>query len=197
MDGIYGKIWNFGDMNIALPAFNMEYLWKIIISVLVILLASLIRILIRKVTQKYVSSHARFELQATHINRVSSIFINLTSTIIIIVLWGVNPENLFIALSSVFAVIGVALFAQWSILSNITAGIILFFSSPFRIGNYIRIMDNDMTIEAKIEDVFTFHTHLRTREGELHVYPNNMLLQRAIAIIDDNGVVHHPTKQKI
>lgn len=38
---------------------------------------------------------------------------------------GFNDFGVF--LSSVFAVIGVALFAQWSILSNVTASIIVFF----------------------------------------------------------------------
>ena len=50
-------------------------------------------------------------------------------------IWGVNVKELGLILSSVFAVIGVALFAQWSILSNVTAGIILFFSFPFKIGD--------------------------------------------------------------
>ena len=43
---------------------------------------------------------------------------------------------------------GVAMFAQWSILSNITSGIILFFSFPFKIGDLILIHDKDFPIEA-------------------------------------------------
>ncbi|MCE1154937.1 MAG: mechanosensitive ion channel family protein [Bacteroidales bacterium] len=81
--------------------------------------------------------------------------------------------------------IGVALFAQWSVLSNVTAGVILFFSPAYRIGNYIRILDKDMPTEAKIEDIFAFYTHLRTRDGELQIFPNNLLLQKAIQIMED------------
>ena len=125
-------------------------------------------------------------------NRITNFSVNTLSIIVLIVIWGVDTKNIFLTLSSVFAVIGVALFAQWSVLSNITAGIILFFSSAFRIGNYIKILDKDMPVEAKIEDIFTFYTHLRTKEGELHIFPNNLLLQKAIQIIEDPVETENP-----
>jgi hypothetical protein len=63
---------------------------------------------------------------------------------------------------------GVAMFAQWSILSNITSGIILFFF-PFKIGDVIRIHDKDFPIEAEIEDIRAFHVALKTKDGESHL----------------------------
>jgi small-conductance mechanosensitive channel len=83
----------------------------------------------------------------------------------------------------VLTVVGVALFAQWSILSNITSGIILLFSFPFKIGDYIRIHDKDFPIEAEIDDIRAFHTLLKTRDGEIITYPNTLLLQKGISII--------------
>jgi len=164
---------------------TLTHIPQIIGSVLTILLAATLRIIISRLIKRYVKTHEDFGLKATHTNRISTIFINISSIIILIVIWGVDTRNLFVALSSVFAVIGVALFAQWSILSNITAGFILFFTSSFRIGNYIRILDKEMPIEAKIEDIFTFYTHLRTKEGTLHVFPNSLLFQKAVTIIHD------------
>lgn len=163
----------------------LDYLPQIIASIVIVLTATTIRLIIKRLTKRYVATHAHSELKATHTNRISTMFINTASIIILIVIWGVDTKNLFAALSSVFAVIGVALFAQWSVLSNITAGVIIFFTSSFRIGNYIRILDKDMPIEAKVEDIFTFYTHLRTKEGVLHVFPNNMLLQKAVTIIHE------------
>ena len=43
----------------------------------------------------------------------------------LVFIWGVNFKEIGLLFSSIFAVIGVALFASWSILSNVTAGIIL------------------------------------------------------------------------
>ena len=121
-------------------------------------------------------------------------FINIALTIIAIValtfVWSVNYQDLGVMLSSVFAVIGVALFAQWSILSNITAGVIIFFSFPFKIGNTIRILDKELLDPDNadldkfvIEDIRAFHLHLRRSNGEILTYPNNLVLQKGVILI--------------
>lgn len=110
----------------------------------------------------------------------------LVFIVALIAIWGVSIRDLGIILSSVFAVIGVALFASWSILSNVTAGVILFFSFPFKIGDRIRVLDKDLGedfTEFTIEDIRAFHVHLRQPGGSLITYPNNLLLQKAVALL--------------
>ncbi|WP_445384862.1 mechanosensitive ion channel domain-containing protein [Robiginitalea sp. IMCC44478] len=104
----------------------------------------------------------------------------------LLLIWGVNIKDLGLILSSVFAIIGVALFASWSILSNVTAGVILFFSFPFKIGDRIRIMDKDLdsSEDYMIEDIKAYHLHLRKRNGELITYPNNLMLQKAVTVLN-------------
>jgi small-conductance mechanosensitive channel len=104
----------------------------------------------------------------------------------IAIIWGVNPNNLLLSLSSIFAIIGVAMFAQWSMLSNITAGLIMFFTAPFRIGDRIHIIDKDFPIIATIESIQTFYTHIRTDDNELIVMPNNLFLQKIVSIKKDD-----------
>ena len=101
----------------------------------------------------------------------------------LILIWGVNIRELGLIISSVFAVIGVALFATWSILSNITAGIILFFYFPYKIGDRIRIQDKDFPEEAIIMDIQSFTVHLLKDDGELLTYPNNLLLQKGVVLV--------------
>ena len=103
--------------------------------------------------------------------------------LVLISIWGVKPDQIFLFISSILTVVGVGFFAQWSILSNVTAGIILFFSFPFKIGDRIRIMDKDFPIEAEIKDISSFYTLLKTDSGEQISIPNNLLLQKAIEII--------------
>ena len=105
-------------------------------------------------------------------------------------IWGVNVKELSLILSSIFAVIGVALFAQWSILSNVTAGIILFFSFPFKIGDRIMIMDKEIENAGTyiIEDIRAYHIHLRKENGELLTYPNNLMLQKAVCVKADEAI---------
>lgn len=161
------------------------YLVKIISSAIIIIAAIIIRYIIIKVIRKYAKVSAKIESRTNHIIRVCTIFTNSGCLLTLIIIWGVDPRNLLVALSSIFAIIGVALFAQWSMLSNVTAGIIIFFTAPFRIGDYIRIIDKDTPLEAWIEDIYSFYTHLRTKDGCLHIYPNSLLLQKGISILKD------------
>lgn len=130
-----------------------------------------------------------------HITRTRLMFkyINILVFIIAVFLlsiaWGVGFTELSLIFSSVFAVIGVALFAIWSILSNVTSGIILFFSFPYKIGDKIKIHDKDIPIEAIIEDIKAFHLHLRSLDGELITYPNNLMLQKAVSLVQKDYYV--------
>lgn len=169
----------------------LDYIPQIIASVVTLLVVSVIRYIFSKLIRRYIETHKNLEIKLAHAIRISNMFINTASIIILIVIWGVDTKNIFIALSSVFTVIGVALFAQWSVLSNITAGVIIFFTSSFRIGNNIRIMDKDMPIEATVEDIFTFYTHLRTKEGDLLVFPNNLFLQKAVSVLKSDPEHNH------
>jgi small-conductance mechanosensitive channel len=136
------------------------------------------------------SAHRVGHRSEIHITRTRLMFkyINILVTIIAIFLlsltWGYNAQEIALIFSSLFAIIGVAMFAIWSILSNITAGIILFFSFPYKIGSRIKIHDKDLPIEAVIEDIKAFHLHLRTLDGELITYPNNLILQKAVSLIE-------------
>ncbi|NKI32077.1 mechanosensitive ion channel domain-containing protein [Croceivirga thetidis] len=103
--------------------------------------------------------------------------------LVLVLIWGVNIKDIGILLSSVFAVLGVALFATWSVLSNLTAGIILFFYFPYKIGDRIRIQDKDFPDEAIILDIKAFNVNLLKDDGELLTYPNNLLLQKGVVLI--------------
>lgn len=135
---------------------------------------------ISKVGRKTDMNRARTLLIIKYVNVSVLVLGALAGSLI----WGVNFKELGLIFSSVFAVLGVALFAQWSILSNITAGVILFFSFPFKIGDRIRIQDKDFPSEAVIEDISAFYIHLRTDEGELLTYPNNLLLQKGVVVMN-------------
>ncbi|MCK0189062.1 mechanosensitive ion channel domain-containing protein [Arenibacter sp. F20364] len=125
------------------------------------------------------------EVRTRLIIKYSTIGLTTFGIVALILIWGVDIKEIGLVFSSVFAVIGVALFAQWSILSNITAGVILFFSFPFKIGDKIKIMDKEIELPDEvylIEDIRAFHIHLRRRNGELFTYPNNMMLMKAVAL---------------
>lgn len=113
---------------------------------------------------------------------VKTIHIALTLLLFIFMtlLMGVEYSQVAVFLSSVFAVIGVALFAQWSILSNITASLIIFFAFPYRVGDTIQIVDNDDSIKGVVEEITLFHVIIRQESQNIVTYPNSLILQKPV-----------------
>ena len=97
-------------------------------------------------------------------------------------IWGVDEKQLLIYISSFLTVLGIAFFAQWSILSNITAGIILFINYPVKIGDSITILEKDSAnnVTGEIKDIGAFFITLRTPEKKLVTLPNSIILQNNI-----------------
>jgi small-conductance mechanosensitive channel len=160
-----------------------EYSKEILATGILLLVLVLLRVIISKLIRRYASSTHLLEHRTNLVIKYIHLLINILVIISLIIIWGVKTEDIFVAFYSTATVIGVAMFAQWSILSNITSGMILFFSFPFRIGDTIKIHDKDFPIEAEIEDISAFHVNLRTKDGERIIFPNNLLLQKGISII--------------
>ena len=162
------------------------YLQEEIMTLRVIILYFIIKSLLAKVIRKFALVNEPLEQRTNLIIKYINILIGTFALIAIITIWGVKKEQISLFISSIFAIAGVALFAQWSILSNITAGIVLFFSYPFKIGDKIKIHDKDFPIEAEIEDIKAFYIQLITKEGEKITYPNNLIIQKGISIVKEN-----------
>lgn len=162
---------------------EQEYLKPALSTAITIVVFILLSFVIRKFTRRYAKASHLSEHRTNLISKYTDVFMFIVFVLVIFAIWGIHSTQLLAFFSTTFAVIGVAFFAQWSILSNITSGIILFFSFPFRIGDVIKIHDKDFPIEAQIEDIKAFHTILRTLEGEMITYPNNLLMQKSVAIV--------------
>ncbi len=101
---------------------------------------------------------------------------------ILLLIWGINIRELLAMSTGIIALTGVALFATWSILSNVTAFFILLSHQSYRRGNYIRVIEMDNYIEGYISEINMFNTILITEDRETVVYPNNLLTARATII---------------
>lgn len=159
------------------------YFPEILSTTILIIIVILLRIISERLVRRYSKISELLEHRTNLVVKYISILLTVVAIAALLTIWGVRKENIFTTFSAVVTVIGVALFAQWSILSNITSGIILLFSFPFKIGDIIRIHDKDFPIEAEIEDIRAFHTLLKTKDGEVITYPNNLLLQKGISIL--------------
>lgn len=159
------------------------YLHEEILTVIVLCLFFLLKFFAAEIIKKSAKLNDSLDHRTNLVKKYVNILLGLLAIFSIIIIWGVKREQIFLFISSVFAVVGVASFAQWSILSNIMAGIILFFSYPFKIGDKIKILDKDYPLEGEIDDIKAFYIILKTRDNEQITYPNNLLMQKGILII--------------
>jgi small-conductance mechanosensitive channel len=155
---------------------------EIIATIVLFIVVFVLRYSIAQLIRKYAALSEILEHRTNLVIKYISIFFMVILAIALFIIWSVNADNIFATITGVMTVIGVAFFAQWSVLSNITSGIILLFSFPFKIGDTIKIHDKDFPIEAEIEDIRAFYTLLRTRQGEVMSYPNNVMLQKGVSI---------------
>lgn len=160
-----------------------NYYGKIIGTIVIIALLYIIRILITKIISKVADYSEKAENRSKLIIKYINTFLNILFFTFLIILWGVDTKSLFGFMGAAITFIGVALFAQWSVLSNFTAGMIMFFGFPYNIGDRIKIHDKDFPIEAKIDDIKAFHTILITDNDEKISYPNNLFLQKSVEIM--------------
>jgi small-conductance mechanosensitive channel len=144
----------------------------------------IINFTITKVARKNDINEARIRL----IRRYVTVTLFLIALLIESIIFGTQLHDIAVIFSSVFAVIGIGLFAIWSILSNITSGIIMFFNFPYKVGDKIEIHDKDFPIQAIIEDIRAFQIHLRLDNGNLVTYPNNLMLQKAVTLIEKDAI---------
>lgn len=160
-----------------------QHTYQIIATVTTVFVFVILRFVLRSIIKNFGEKSFFTDARTNLVIKYTDYLINTLTIISLIAIWGVEGKQLVFVVSSLLTIIGVAFFAQWSILSNITAGIILFFSFPFKIGDRIRIMDKDFPVEAEIEDIKSFYTLLKTAEGEEIAFPNNLLLQKGIVIV--------------
>ncbi|WP_338852382.1 mechanosensitive ion channel family protein [Alteromonas macleodii] len=110
------------------------------------------------------------------------VIVATVSLALLLLAWGIDFSGLLVLSTSIITVTGVALFASWSLISNITAYFILLTNVAYRRGNYVRILDGDNFIEGVIADVGPFSTRLLTAERETIMYPNNLILTRPVLL---------------
>ena len=171
-------------MNDFFTIYNTETIYTGILLIIFFLIRFIIKVSVKKIGVKSHINEARIGL----INRYVTVSLFFIAFLIESFILGAKPEDLALVFSSVFAVIGIALFAVWSILSNITSGVIMFFSFPYKVGDKIQIHDKDFPIEAIIEDIRAFQIHLRLDSGDLVTYPNNLILQKAVTLVEKDAI---------
>jgi len=111
------------------------------------------------------------------------LFSFLTLILVLAAIWGLEQNEIAVFIGTIITALGIAFFAQWSLLSNITSSLLLFFNHPLKIGDKIKVLDKDFPYEGEITDLTYFFIHIKSEQGELITVPNSQIFQKSISII--------------
>nr|PZN76389.1 MAG: mechanosensitive ion channel protein MscS [Pseudomonadota bacterium] len=121
------------------------------------------------------------------LRRLASTVITTAALLLILEQLGVSATVLWTALTGFLAVAAIAFFAGWSVLSNTFCTLLIVTTRPFRLHDYIEILENGEKpgLRGQVIDINLIYTTLReqgpegTSESVLQV-PNSLFFQRVV-----------------
>jgi len=149
-------------------------------------------IIVQYITKRYVNN----SLKQVHLQRgrrkmiikAAQLLTFLSAVILLSAIWGLRQNEIAVFVGTVLTALGIAFFAQWSLLSNVTSSLLLFFNHPVKIGDTIRVLDKDYPFEGEVSDLTYFFVYLKTSQGEIITIPNSLILQKSVAISEKKTV---------
>lgn len=157
-----------------------EYKFQIAETIIIIIVFLIMKLITKRIIRKV---GIRFKYQTGRVkitNKIVGVLLLTILTIFLMVIWGVDQSELLLFLSTILTILGVAFFAQWSIISNITSTLIIFFNHPIKIGDYLTIMDKDFQVEGKLSDIGIFFIIIKTKDDKKITIPSNVFIQKMI-----------------
>ncbi len=167
---------------IRMPELTVENLPVVrLVASLVLLIVFLVtrRVLVRNVSRR-ANDHDFAEERAMFVRRSARVVISIIFIVTLLLVWEVSFSGLSVYIVSFLTIVGVGLVANWSIVSNITAAVILFFFFPFKIGSRVKIVDGDNSAEGVVTNLSIFSIRIRREDGIEIYYPNNLAIQKSI-----------------
>lgn len=157
-----------------------EYTLHLIESLVVIIAYFILKYVTKKATIRAARKFSKSKTRVKIVKKIIQLILITISLTLLFFIWGVEQSELLFFVSSLLTVLGIAFFAQWSIISNITATLIIFFNHPAKIGDEIEIFDTDHPVKGKISDVGIFFVTVKSKEGGMITIPSNLFIQKMI-----------------
>ncbi len=145
------------------------------------LLQRLARLLIRRLGRHNLPA----DLLAA-VRRVSGFLIYAAALLLILERLGVSATVLWTAFTGFAAVAAVAFFAVWSVLSNIFCTVLILTTRPFRLYDYIEVLENGEKpgLKGRVIDINVIYTTLQEEgqggSGTTLQVPNSLFFQRVV-----------------
>ena len=108
-------------------------------------------------------------------------FTTITVIILLTGVWGFKQNEIALFASSILTALGIAFFAQWSLLSNITSSILIFFNHPVKLGDSIKALHKNYHYEGEVIEFNYFFVHLKKLDNEIITIPNSHFFDKSFS----------------
>ncbi|EJX2554319.1 mechanosensitive ion channel family protein [Vibrio alginolyticus] len=171
--------------------------YKLLMGIFVLIAYRILKRIVNRAILNLATTKGVKKARLSFIQRCFNVALLFLTASIFAIITGIGYGDVSLFLSSIFAVLGVAFIAQWSILSNITASFLIFFVFPYRVGDRIKVVDKDEDICGEIQEISMFHVLIKHDNGNLITYPNNQILQKAVLKLAKNKLEPSKAKSRI
>lgn len=126
--------------------------------------------------------------------RAVQLFTTMTAVILLTGVWGFKQNEIALFASTILTALGIAFFAQWSLLSNITSCILIFFNHPIKLGDYVKVLHKDYHYEGEVTEINYFFVHLKTNNNEIITIPNSHFFEKSFSVTENKEKSKEPIK---
>lgn len=161
-----------------MKAINIQIIETVIILGCYIVLYLIFKIVINNILKKTRLERSRRKMAI----RAVQLFTTMTAIILLTGVWGFKQNEIVLFASTFLTALGIAFFAQWSLLSNITSSILIFFNHPVKLGDYVKVLHKDYHYEGEVTEMNYFFVHLKTEENEVITIPNSHFFNISMSV---------------
>ena len=159
----------------------MNYYITVIVPVIAVII---IGIVIERILSRLISrSGQKKKMRIPDVHLIKLIvrwFLFIIVLVIVAGIFGISVTNLWITVTGIVAMALIGFFAVWSILSNTLATLVVLLWRPFKIGNKITILPEE--ISGEVVELNLFFTKLKTEEGDTISIPNVTFVTKFIRV---------------
>ncbi|MFO0494026.1 MAG: mechanosensitive ion channel family protein [Flavobacteriia bacterium] len=163
-----------------MKAFNVQIIETIVIVVCYILLYLTFKVVINNFLKRTRLERSRRKMAI----RAVQLFTTITAIILLTGVWGFKQNEIAFFASTILTALGIAFFAQWSLLSNITSSILIFFNHPIKLGDRVKVLHKDYNYEGEVTEMNYFFVHLKTDNNELITIPNSHFFGNSFSVTE-------------
>lgn len=160
-------------------AFKDQYGWIVqpaLLTCVITILTLIAVVVINRVLDVMEPKVPLPEMAFRLIRRIVRYAIVVIAIALVLKLWGLDMNSVLAMIGGILAMVAIGFVAVWSLLSNTLCAFVLTAFHPFRIGDEVEIVPDN--VKGKVVDLTLLYTTLKTDEGDYYQVPNNMFFQK-------------------